>query len=234
MNYNNQWITLFFVLLLSACQSPKQEKITFEDIKDSSNRALPTKIEDNITFYNAKDEIISTDKFNQLLAEGLYLSKQTLNIDGSEEVRLISIEEHAKNLSKNPVPNFKIEDLAGNSYTQESLKGKITILSFWFTASYPCTKEIQELNVMAKKYARNKDLLWLAPALDQSADLSRFLRGKNWNFKFIADQESLALQFGILTYPTHLVINKEGKIAATIIHHPNSRKAIAQAIQQLL
>lgn len=234
MKYNTWIIILALINILNACQIPNKDKITFEDIKDSSNRALPAKIKNNITFYNTDNRIISTDKFNQLLAEGLYLSEQKLNIDGTEEVHLISIKEHSKKLEEQPIPDFKLVDLKGHTHTKDNIQGKVTIISFWFTASYLCTKDIQELNPLATKYANNKNFLWLAPALDKSAELSRFLRGKSWNFDFAANQEQLALKFGVLTYPTHLIINKAGEIHKAIVRHPNPNEILSHSIQELL
>ncbi|BDS12135.1 peroxiredoxin family protein [Aureispira anguillae] len=237
MKYFNWLIFVFLGIIISsvnACQEHTTRKITFEDIKDSSNRAIPTKIEENIIFYNTENQVISTEKFNQLLAEGLYLSEQKLNVDGSEEVHLISIKEYAQKLERQSIPDFEIVDLMGNIYTKENLLGKITVLSFWFTSSHLCTKDIQDLSPIAQKYTNNKNFLWLAPALDKSADLSRFLRGKNWKFSFAANQEHLSSQLGILTFPTHLIINKKGKIHKAVTRHPNSHEIIDKAIQQLL
>lgn len=226
--------TMLLLLLLSACKDQSKDKITFDDIKDSSHRAAPTKIEENITFYDTKDKVISTDRFNQLLAEGLYLSEQKQQLGGSEEVHLISITEHAKKLEAQPLPDFELLNLRGERYTKQSLAGKVTILSFWFTASHICTKDIQDLNNLAKKYNHNKNCIWLAPALDNPANLSRFLRGKNWNFDFAADQEMLALKFGILTYPTHLIIDQQGNIAKAIVRNPKTNEIIEQTLQDLL
>lgn len=232
MKYINYAVLL--LLFISACKSPSKDKITFEDIKDSSHRAAPTKIEENITFYDTKQKVISTDRFNQLLAEGLYLSEQRHKLDGSEEVHLISIKEHAKKLEAQPVPDFELSNLRGERYTKQSLAGKVTILSFWFTASHICTKDIQDLNNLAKQYSNNEKCIWLAPALDNPANLSRFLRGKNWSFDFAADQELLALKFGILTYPTHLIIDQQGNISKAVIRHPKTSEVVQQTIQSLL
>jgi peroxiredoxin len=232
MKYINY--TIFLLLALNACKNPDQKKITFEDIKDSSNRAAPTRIQENITFYDTNDKIISTDKFNQLLAEGLSFSEQRQQLDGSEEVHLISIKEHAKKLEAQALPDFELLNLSGKRYTKQSLLGKVTILSFWFTASHVCTKDILDLNNLAQKYSANEDCLWLAPALDNPTSLSRFLRGKIWNLEFAADQELLAIKFGILTYPTHLIIDQQGNIAKAVIRHPKTTEVINQTLQNLL
>jgi len=226
--------TLLLFLALSSCNNSNKQKITFEDVKDSNVRTGPAIIEENITFYDTNHKIISTDKFNQLLAEGLFLSEQTQKPDGSEEVHLTSIEEHIKQLEAQTLPNFELLNLSGKKYTKQSLMGKITILSFWFTASHICTTNILAINNLAKKYSTNEDCIWLSAALDNPANLSRFLRGRNWSLEFAADQESLALKFGVLTYPTHFIIDQQGRILKAVVRHPETVKTLNQNLKELL
>ena len=227
-------IHLLLFLLLSSCNNSSEESMAFEDIKDSSNRAVPTRIQENITFYDTNHKIISTDKFNHRLAEGLYLSEQIQKADGSEAVHLISIKEHAKKLEAQSLPDFELLNLSGKQYTNQSILGKVTILSFWFTASQVCTTDLLSLNNLAKKYKDNDDCIWLAAALDNPTNLSRFLRGKNWNFEFAANQEMLALRFGVLTYPTHIIIDQQGNISKAIVRHSKTVEAVSQSLKKLL
>lgn len=228
------YYTTLLLLIVSSCNSSEKKRISFEDIKDSSNRAGPTIIKEDITFYDTNHKVISTDKFNQLLAEGLYLSEQIQNVDGSEEVHLISIKKHIKKLELQVLPDFELLNLSGKQYTKQSLIGKVTILSFWFTTSPACTTDILELDPIAKKYRNNNDCIWLAAALDNKTNLSRFLRGKNWEFEFAANQKALALKFGILTYPTHLIIDQQGNISKAIIRNLNTAEVLEQTLKKLL
>jgi len=228
------WILLLSILIVViSCKSPKEEKITLDTIKTAVNRAAPLE-EENIAFFDSEKQSISSDKFNQLLAEGIYLTEQKFSIEGIEEIHLLSISEHTKKLENTTVPSFKISDLNGNLFTNDSLKNKVTVLSFWFTASQICTREIDKLNAIAQKYKTNKEHLWLAPALDKTTDLSHFLKNKGLDYNFIANQEVLALKFGILTYPTHLIINQDGKIVKAVMRNPNSKNVIDGVLEQLL
>jgi peroxiredoxin len=222
------------LLVLSACSNPNKTIITFEDIQDSSNRAIPTIIEENITFYDTNHKIISTDKFNRLLAEGLYLSEPIQKLDGSEAVHLISIKEHTKKLESQPLPDFELLSLSGEQYTKQRLLGKVTVLSFWSTTSRVSTRDILDLNLLAKEFSSNENCIWIAAALDSPSNLSRFLRGQDWNLKFVAGQEALALKLGILTYPTHLIIDQQGTISKAIVRHTESSELVLQAFKKLL
>lgn len=232
MNYS-AWILLILSFTWTACESPPQQQIDITSIHSSGNRTMVQE-EEVVTFLNDKHEEISPERFSQLLAEGSYLSNHTFLPDGSEEVQLITVEEHAKRLETQRLPNFQFTDLNGNTYTRDLLKGKVVVLSFWFTASLLCTEEIAALDNLVQKYNANDNLVWIAPALDKTVDLSRYLKRAEWNYNFVADQEHLAIQLGILTYPTHLIINEKGKIIKAVVRHPDATKTIDNTLQDLL
>jgi peroxiredoxin len=221
-------------LLLYSCQDSPSNEIKFENIKDSANRTIPTQIVQQVSFYDADKNKISADQFNHLLAKGTYVSKQHTKEDGSEEVSLISIEAHSKTLENTLVPNFQLIDIEGKGFSKKDIEGKVTVLTFWMTSSFACTQELNAMNELAQQYDKNKSFEWLALALDQSADLSRFLRGRKLDFTFVSDQENFAQQLGILAYPTHLIIDKDGIIRRAIVRQPNSQALLQEALEQLL
>lgn len=222
------------LVLLSACQTPERKDIKFDDIKDSAHRTIPAQIAQQVHFYDTNRNSISADQFNRLLADGDYVSQQRVNQDGSEEVYLVSIEAHSKSLEGTLLPDFQLVDIEGNAYTKEDLLGKTTILTFWMTASFVCVQELKMLNDLAERYDKEKSFIWLAPALDQSVDLSRFLRGRNLDFSFISEQESFAQQLGLLAYPTHLIIDEKGRIRRAIVRQPQSKTLIEETLGKLL
>lgn len=226
-------VFLLFLVTLNACQPPAQKKIKLEDITDSSSRAFPLQEDSDMLFYDTQEQLISSDRFNQYLADGLYISETKVNIYGKEEIRLVSLLDYTLKLENQQLPEFEFKDLNGKSYNLHSLKGKVTVLSFWFTASSVCTQEIGQLQNLSQKLKNNK-IQWLAPALDKAPDLIRFLKDNDWNYTFIADQEELALKLGILSYPTHLIINKEGKIFRAMARHHNTADAIEEVVNSLL
>lgn len=222
------------LILLSACQATESKDIDFDNIKDSAHRTIPAQIAQQVHFYDTDRNTISADQFNRLLADGNYVSQQRVHNDGSEEVYLVSIEAHSESLEGTLLPDFQLVDIEGNAYTKEDLLGKTTILTFWMTASFVCVQELKMLNELVKKYEKERSFIWLAPALDPSPDLSRFLRGRNLDFAFISDQEKFAQKLGLLAYPTHLIIDEKGRIRRAIVRQPQSKSIIEETLGKLL
>lgn len=230
-------ISILATLALVSCQGGKEKKIKIEDLKDSTRayekEAKEEEIQE-ILFFDEYDSAISQEKFNQKIAKGDYLPLEIQSGLGRNEVHLVTLKQHEMDLESMELPEFSIEDLNGNLYTKSSMLNKVVILSFWFTASGINVEELEGLNQLAAQYKNNDKVLWLAPALDNKDQLSRFLKNRGWVYRFAANQENFALDLGVLAYPTHLIINQRGSITKAIVRSSNARKTIQSNINQLL
>ncbi|MFT3843656.1 MAG: TlpA disulfide reductase family protein [Lacibacter sp.] len=108
-------------------------------------------------------------------------------------------------------PNFKLKDIKGNTYNLKELKGKIVVLNFWFINCSPCRMEIPQLNKAVQEY-RGDDVVFIAVALDEFAELENFLKTTFFSYNIIDDGRWFAQKNGVTSFPTHVVINKEGRI----------------------
>lgn len=236
-NYNLFILCCLSLSLLFSCSGEEAKKITITDLKDSTRAQEQNEsasVVQELQFYDEHDSAINQEKFNQKIASGIFLPLETQSIGGQNEVHLITLEKHARNLEEMEVPDFSLSDLNGNTYNRKNTLGKVTVLSFWFTSSPLNVNEIGKLNELALQFKENNKVLWLAAALDNADQLSRFLKDKGWAFRFAADQEKLAIEFGVLTYPTHLIIDQKGQIVRALVRNGDSAAAIAQKINSLL
>lgn len=107
---------------------------------------------------------------------------------------------------------FEVTDLQGNGYRLDELKGKVVVLNFWFIQCKPCVMEMPELNKLAEKY-QEEEVVFLAFARDGKEDLTKFLQKTTFTYKIIPDSHEMSDRFGVFAYPTHVVIDKEGRIS---------------------
>lgn len=108
--------------------------------------------------------------------------------------------------------NFSAKDINGVKYKLNDLAGKVVVLNFWFINCSPCRAEILELNKLVKEYHDSANVVFLAIALDDKADIKEFMAKEPFNYNIIAGGKSVADQYRISAYPTHAVIDKEGKV----------------------
>ncbi|TKC10194.1 TlpA family protein disulfide reductase [Pedobacter polaris] len=106
----------------------------------------------------------------------------------------------------------KITDMNGNKYDLKVLSDKIYVINFWFINCPPCKQEIPELNKLVAKYKENKNVVFLAIALDNSILLKQFIKTSPFDYNIVDDGRYYAQKYGVEGYPTHVVVGKDGLI----------------------
>lgn len=105
--------------------------------------------------------------------------------------------------------NFK--DSNENTYTLDSLKGKVIVLNFWFIGCKPCVAEIPDLNKIKEKF-KDKDVAFFAVTFDSKKKLEEFVIKKPFDFTLVPNSMNIIRQFYVNAYPTTIIIDKNRKI----------------------
>ena len=180
---------------------------------------------------DSASNILSKETFLKLLSTGSYLPLKLTTNDSTIYYQLNKLENSVNNDIKTTIkywglqeydyyklegtefPNFKFIDMVGNIYDKASTKGKIVVIKCWFLACLPCVKEMPLLNELRQKYINQKDVLFISLCWDRKNKVDSFLKKNTFIYSTVPDQykfltETLALN----GYPTHFVLNKDGKI----------------------
>jgi peroxiredoxin len=133
--------------------------------------------------------------------------------------------QQTKTETKPLAPTFSGITLDGKTINSAALKGKILILNLWFINCPNCIQEIKLLNEVVDAYKDNKDVVFIGLASNTKADLQKFLTKNPFKYQIIPSAGTFTLfKFGepkkngeyYLGYPTHVVIDKEGRIVLKI------------------
>lgn len=111
----------------------------------------------------------------------------------------------------------KMKDLNGVKYDFKKDTGKVVVFNFWFINCPPCKKEIPELNELVAKYKENKDVVFIAIALDDAYALKDFLKMSPFNYGIVPDGRYYSEKYGVKAYPTHVVVGKDGLVKFSTI-----------------
>ncbi|MFN8309748.1 MAG: TlpA disulfide reductase family protein [Chitinophagales bacterium] len=112
----------------------------------------------------------------------------------------------------NYMPAFTTTDLNGNKINSADLKGKVVLLSFWFTACQPCIDELPDMNAIVEKYRANQNVVILSPTTDDEEKVRRFLTNHTMNSTICIKARELADICYVLYYPTNVIIDKNGVV----------------------
>lgn len=115
-------------------------------------------------------------------------------------------------LAQETAPSFSVRDLEGNRFALEGLRGKILVLNFWFVQCRPCVQEMPELNRLVQEH-QGEEVVFLAFALNAKPEIETFLKKKTFDYHIIPAAQSVAEDYAVEGYPTHIIIDQTGKVA---------------------
>ena len=108
-------------------------------------------------------------------------------------------------------PNFLLRDMDDNLINLNNLKGEYVLLNFWFVGCKPCVMEMPELNELVEEF-KPKGIHFLAIGLDNPDRVTTFLKKQEFDYTLLPYGETVAGEYGVTSYPTHLLLDKEGKV----------------------
>ena len=112
------------------------------------------------------------------------------------------------------LPKIKVDDITGRQ-TLLDYKGKFTVINFWFVGCPPCKMEMPLLNELVRKYQDESAVQFVAVALDKAKEVQDFLKkGNVFSYEHFYNGRNAAEKSKIVSYPTHLMVDKEGTVLA--------------------
>jgi peroxiredoxin len=93
-----------------------------------------------------------------------------------------------------------------------------------------------KLNELVDKF-KDKDVVFIAPTWDNEATLRTFLKEHPFKYHVVPNAGKLAIDSsndgaGHIVFPTHIVIDKNGKISAKL-NGPQTLEDLSKAIERL-
>ncbi|WP_298903027.1 peroxiredoxin [uncultured Psychroserpens sp.] len=149
--------------------------------------------------------------FSQNKQKKTYTKEEMAQFETDYKIKKKKDKVTRKGLEGKLLPELNLKDINGNTYTLDSMKGKVVVMNFWFINCKPCVAEIPDLNTLKAQF-KDKDVLFFAIALDNKKSLDKFLKNTTFDFNIIPSGGSLARQFRIPHYPYNVILSKEGRL----------------------
>ncbi len=114
-----------------------------------------------------------------------------------------------------PSPHFRITDLEGKEISQQSQKGRVTLLNFWGTWCPPCQQEVPDLARLDKLHrADGLDIIGIAlNETDGANGLRKWCESHGVQYQQSLSTEEITHAFGdIQEVPVSVLIDKKGFI----------------------
>jgi cytochrome oxidase Cu insertion factor (SCO1/SenC/PrrC family) len=111
------------------------------------------------------------------------------------------------------MPPFDLKDLNGKRVTSASLKGKPTLVSFFFSTCVPCILEVEPLNRFA---AARPNMNFLAVTFDEPAEALAFVKRYGVRWRVVPDAQNFIERMRVKHYPLMALFDANGKLLGTM------------------
>lgn len=138
---------------------------------------------------------------------------------------------------------LSLTDLSGRKHMFGEFKGKIVVVDFWFTGCKSCVDFYQKiLRPLEERYKENLEVMFVSISIDRDQETWKQSVKKgmytstevnNYYTNGNGSDDPLIRHFKISGFPTHILINKDGKIIQTSVNWDSARK-LPEMLSQLL
>jgi thiol-disulfide isomerase/thioredoxin len=113
-------------------------------------------------------------------------------------------------------PRFRAKTLSGETFSNDSIKGKVTLLQFWTTWCKYCREEQFLVDKIDKEFGE-KGLLVLAVNVGESKKtVKKYLDQYPRACRIVLTEDTnLAAMYAATSYPIYVVIDRHGDVAGT-------------------
>ncbi|MFO0687587.1 MAG: TlpA disulfide reductase family protein [Myxococcota bacterium] len=114
-----------------------------------------------------------------------------------------------------PAPEFVLPLLAGGEVELAKLRGRTVILDFWATWCAPCEVQMPILDALAREMGDGPlAIVGVSVDTDPPAVVAKWVEERGFRYPIAFGDQELAMHYGILGFPSLIVIDPEGRIRA--------------------
>jgi hypothetical protein len=200
------------VLLMSLCGSrvgAQDAPLTENDFRGT----LGVGPDVRLAYRDLTCEALTFEKFVTAMHQPGVTSEVTRAPDGSAATLTV----HRRGAASCPspygpvreMPAFDLKDLAGRRVTSASLRGKPTLINFYFSTCTPCILEVAPLNAFA---ASRRDLNFLAVTFDEPAEARGFVQRHRFRWRVLPDARDFIDRMAVNRYPMMALFDAQGRL----------------------
>jgi peroxiredoxin len=110
------------------------------------------------------------------------------------------------------MPPFDMRDLAGKRVTSRGLKGKPTLINFYFATCVPCILEVGPINGYAKAHP---EMNFLAVTFDEAPVARAFVDRYQFRWRVVPDARDFIDRMKVKQYPMMALFDSSGRLLGT-------------------
>jgi cytochrome oxidase Cu insertion factor (SCO1/SenC/PrrC family) len=202
-------LALAFLFIFAGSAAAQNRPITEDDFRKRLELASSVRLQ-----YRAGNcDAINFSQFVTAMQEPGVGSQIERAADGSSVTATIHRRGYRNCPSPYPpvtaMPDFDLKDLNGKRVTSASLRGKPTLMNFYFSKCVPCILEVGPLNTYA---ASRKDMNFLAVTFDEPVEARAFIDRFDFRWRVMPDARDFIDRMRVKNYPLMALFDADGKL----------------------
>ena len=132
-------------------------------------------------------------------------------------------------------PDFVLYSAAGKKVSLSKLKGKVVLLDFFFIGCEGCMLSLKPLNRLHEKYKNENVVIVSMTYRDSGPSVKAFSENYHIKYPVYINAGDVVSSYHVTAFPTFYFIDKQGKIASTIIGYDDDfEEKVSASINGLL
>jgi thiol-disulfide isomerase/thioredoxin len=117
--------------------------------------------------------------------------------------------------SSDPAPGFSGKTLAGETFNNRSLLGKVVLVEFWATWCPYCRSDAEPLDDLAVEFEKEGLVVLAVDVAESKKTVKTFLERNPRKAKIVLMEDTnLAAMFAAKSFPQYELIDREGRMVA--------------------
>jgi thiol-disulfide isomerase/thioredoxin len=113
-----------------------------------------------------------------------------------------------------PAPRFSAKTMAGETFNNSTLMGKVVLVEFWTTWCPYCKRDAEPLDDLAEEFGKDGLVLLAVDVGESKKTVKAFLEQNPRRAKVVLMEDTnLAAMFAAKRFPKYALIDREGKVA---------------------
>ncbi len=113
-------------------------------------------------------------------------------------------------------PSFHAKSIDGESFTNESLKGKVVLIQFWATWCKYCRGDQSAVDELAREFADRGLVVLAVDFMEPKKTVKKYLAEMPRTSKVVLTEDTnLAAMYPSRSFPLYIVIDRDGNVAGT-------------------
>lgn len=114
-----------------------------------------------------------------------------------------------------PAPRFRARTLSGETFNNESVKGKVVLFEFWTTWCQYCHQEEALIEQIDKEFSSKGVIVLAVDVAESKKTVKKYLEQHPRACRIVLTEDTnLAAMYQANSYPIYVVIDRDGNIAA--------------------